>query len=335
MKNKTKPKEKKESDNNGTKKTKKKYRVRSWKEYNEALVNRGRIVFHITEEALRQWEADEREKKKKRGRPKKFSDTAIETALTLGQTLHLPLRGTEGLLSEILSKLGSSCHAPDYSTLSIRGKTVLVSIQVRSPRECIHIVADSSGVKVFGEGEWKVRKHGWSKRRTWLEIHVGVDEKTGDAIVGEVTDNSVHDSEMVKPLLDQVPEAVSIEQFSGDGAYDTRSVYAVLKERGVQRITIPPQKNAKIWKHGNTVGERHPRDENLRSIRKLGRKRWKELSGYHRRSLAETFMFRFKTIFTDRVPARIFENQRVQLLLRLKMLNRMTLLGMPESYLVA
>ncbi len=334
MKNKTTSKEKKGSENSGAKKTKKKYRVRNWREYNEALVNRGRIVFHITEEALKQWEADEQEKKKKRGRPKKFSNIAIETALTLGQTLHLPLRGTEGLLSEILSKLGSSCHAPDYSTLSIRGKTIPVSIRVRSPRERIHIAADSTGVKVFGEGEWKVRKHGWSKRRTWLELHIGVDEKTGDVIVGEVTDNSVHDSEMVKPLLDQIP-AVSIEQFSGDGAYDTRSVYDALKKRNIKHITIPPQKNAKIWKHGNTLGETHPRDENLRSIRTLGRKLWKEHSGYHRRSLAETCMFRFKTIFTDRVPARIFENQRTQLLLRLKMLNRMTLLGMPESYLVA
>lgn len=335
MKTKTQQRKKGKEKNESATKKKKKYRVRNWKEYNEALVNRGRIIFHITEEALKQWEETEQEKKKKRGRPKKFSDTAIETALTLGQTLHLPLRGTEGILSEILSKLGSSCHAPDYSTLSIRGKTIPVSIRIRSPRERIHIAADSTGVKVFGEGEWKVRKHGWSKRRTWLELHIGVDEKTGDVVVGEVTDNSVHDSEMVKPLLDQVPQEVSINQFSGDGAYDTRNVYDTLKKRGVQHITIPPQKNAKIWKHGNIVGEAHPRDENLRAIRKHGRKRWKELSGYHRRSLAETVMFRFKTIFTDKVPARIFENQRNQLLLRLKMLNRMTLLGMPETYVVA
>lgn len=334
MKMKTQQKKGKEK-NESTPKKKRKYRVRNWKEYNEALVNRGRIIFHITEEALKQWEEAEQEKKKKRGRPKKFSDTAIETALTLGQALHLPLRGTEGLLSEILSKLGSSCHAPDYSTLSIRGKTIPVSIRVRSPRERIHIAADSTGVKVFGEGEWKVRKHGWSKRRTWIELHIGVDEKTGDIVVGEVTDNSIHDSKMVKPLLDQVPETVSIDQFSGDGAYDTRSVYDTLREREVKHITIPPQKNARIWKHGNTAGEAHPRDENLRAIRKHGRKRWKELSGYHRRSLAETVMFRFKTIFTDKVPAKIFENQRNQLLLRLKMLNRMTLLGMPGTYVVA
>ena len=189
-------------------------------------------------------------------------------------------------------------------------------------------------MKVFGEGEWKVRKHGWSKRRTWIEIRVGVDEKTGDVVAGEVTDNSVHDSEMVKPLLDQIPN-VSIDQFSGDGAYDTRSAYDALKKRNIKHITIPPQKNATIWKHGNSLGETHPRDGNLRSIRTLGRKLWKEDSGYHRRSLAETCMFRFKTIFTDRVSARIFENQRTRLLLRLKMLNRMTLSGMPESYLVA
>lgn len=311
---------------------KKKYKVRNWKEYNEALVSRGRIIFHITEEALKQWEAEERSKK--RGRPKKFSDTAIETALTLGQLLRLPLRATEGLLSDMLLKLGTDCQAPDYSTLSIRGKTLPVSIRVRSVRDDVHIVVDSTGVKVYGEGEWKVRKHGWSKHRTWLELHLGVDEETGDILVGEVTDNSVHDSEMLGPMLNQL-ENHPINQCSGDGAYDTRACYDTLKRHSVPIITIPPQKNAKTWKHGNTEGEPHPRDENLRTIRKVGRKRWKEESGYHRRSLAETAMFRFKTIFGDKVPSRLFENQRTQLLLRLKALNRMTLLGMPESYVVA
>ena len=312
---------------------KKKYKVRNWKEYNEALVNRGRILFQITEEAIKQWE--EAERNKKRGRPKKFSDTAIETALTLSQLFRLPLRTTEGLLSDILKKLGAECTTPDYTTLSIRGKDLFIPIRVRDIRENLHIVVDSTGVKVFGEGEWKVRKHGYSKHRTWLKLHLGADEKTGDILVGEVTNNGVHDSTMLDPLLNQLPGEQGIAQYSGDGAYDTRKCYETLKEHDVKKVTIPPQKNAKIWQHGNSKEERLVRDENLRAIRKVGRKKWKEESGYHRRSLSETAMFRLKTIFGEKVSARSFANQRVQLLLRLKALNRMTILGMSESYVVA
>lgn len=310
---------------------KKSYKVRNWKEYNEALVNRGRLIFHITDEALRQWE--ETERNKKRGRPKKFSDIAIETTLTLGQFFRLPLRSTEGLMSEILSRLSSSCASPDYSTLSLRGKILTVNIRVRPMQENLHLVVDSTGIKVCGEGEWKVRKHGWSKHRTWLKVHIGADEKTGDIVVGEVTGNNVHDGTMLPILLEHVPEETVIDQLSGDGAYDTRKCYEALDERGIPIVTIPPQKNAKIWKHGNTKGDRHIRDENLRQIRKKGRATWKDESGYHRRSLSETSMFRQKTIFGDKVSARTFENQRTSLLLRLKALNRMTMLGMPESYI--
>jgi len=292
-------------------------------------VNRGRLIFHITDEALRQWEEQERDKK--RGRPRKFGDIAIETTLTLGQIFRLPLRSTEGLMSEILSRLSSSCVSPDYSTLCIRGKTLSVGIRVRSVREDLHLVVDSTGIKVFGEGEWKVRKHGWGRRRTWLKVHLGADEKTGDIVIGKVTGNDVHDGTILPVLLGQIPEETGIAQCSGDGAYDTRECYEALGKRDVPTVTIPPQKNAKIWKHGNTKGERHVRDENLRQIRKKGRSAWKEESGYHRRSLSETAMFRYKTVFGDRVSARTFENQRTSLLLRLKALNRMTMLGMPET----
>jgi len=326
------PKAKEKKTESKSKKNKKKYKVRNWKEYNEALVNRGRLIFHMTEEAIREWE-EKQKKKKKPGRPKKFSNLAIETALTLGQYFRLPLRATEGIVSDILSRMGTTCSSPDYTTLSIRGKELSINIRTRPIRENIHIAVDSTGIKVFGEGEWKVRKHGWGKHRTWLKVHLGVDEKTGDILMGEVTGNT-HDSEAVDPMLKQIPEKQSIKQFSGDGAYDRRKCYDALKEKIVSKITIPPQKNAKIWKHGNLKGKTHPRDENLREIRAKGRKRWKIDNNYHRRSLSETAMFRLKTIFGDKVPARVFDNQRNQLLLRLKMLNRMTALGMPESYVV-
>lgn len=318
----------------GKKKGKKQYKVRNWKEYNQALVNRGKILFWITEEAMKNWENEQRTGK--RGKPKMFSDTAIQTALTLQQVFHLPLRGAEGFLASILARIAPDLKAPDHSTLSIRGKSVTVHIRVRSIQtEPIHIVVDSTGAKVYGEGEWKVRQHGWSKHRTWKKLHIGADEKTGDILIGEVTGNDIADCTMLKPMLAQMPDTAPLDQLSADGAYDKRICYEALKQRGISRVTIPPRHNARIWQHGNTEAERLERDENLRRIREVGRKRWKVESKYHRRSLSETAMFRLKTIFGEKVSARTFENQRTQLLIRCRALNLMTTLGMPDSYVVA
>lgn len=161
-----------------------------------------------------------------------------------------------------------------------------------------------------------------------------MDESTGDILLGEVTGNDAADSEMLAPLLSQVPETTVVDQVSTDGAYDKRPCYQALHERHVAHVAIPPQSNARIWRHGNSQGERLARDENLRRIRQVGRQRWKEESGYHRRSLAETTMFRLKTIFGDRVTGRTFAQQRTQLLLRCRALIWMTILGMPKSELV-
>lgn len=315
-------------------KGKKKYRVRNWKECNQALVDRGKVMFWITEEAIRKWE--EQKKTGKRGKPRVFSDIAIETALTLREVFHLPLRQTEGFLVSILGRVKARVSIPDYSTLSKRAGSQLVAIRARAIRdEPIHLVVDSTGAKVYGEGEWKVRQHGWSKRRTWRKLHIGVDGETGDILLGEVTGNDTADCEMLSPLLEQLPKEARIDQVSADGAFDKTVCYDALVKHGVPRISIPPQKNARIRRHGNVHAPPMPRDANLRRIRDIGRKAWKQESGYHLRSIAENTMFRIKTIFTDKVRAVTFANQRLQPLMRCKILNRMTALGMPDSYVVA
>lgn len=313
---------------------KKHYKVRNWREYNQALVDRGNIIFWISEEALKAWE--EHHKTGKRGKPRIYSNIAIETALIVQQVFHLPLRQTEGFLASILKRIGSNRKAPDFSTLSIRGGTLPVKIHARPFRkEPLHIVVDSTGAKVYGEGEWKVRQHGWSKHRTWKKLHIGIDEFTQDILLGEVTGNNTADCEILEPLLEQLPASAEINRVSADGAYDKRMCYDALKRINVAHIAIPPQRNAKIWRHENSGNARLARDENLRRIRAVGRKRWKQETNYHRRSLVETAMFRLKTIFTDKVQARTSANQRIQLLLRCKALNRMTTLGMPVSYVAA
>jgi hypothetical protein len=222
---------------------------------------------------------------------------------------------------------------PDHSTLSKRGKGLKVNLPKKSSQS-LNIVMDSTGLKIHGEGEWKVRQHGVSKRRTWRKLHVGANPEDGEIQAVLLTENNISDDEAVEALLEHIKQ--DIEKFAADGAYDKRKVYDSLNAHspGVN-ILIPPRKNARIWKHGNSKAERLKRDENLRSIRKHGRKEWKKQSGYHIRSLAETAMFRLKTIFGDELSARLLETQTTQALIRCAALNKMTHLGMPQSYKVA
>lgn len=310
------------------KKTKRQYRLRNWPEYNRALVARGSLTMWITEDVVQTWHVAEAEHK--RGHPRTYTDTAILTMATLQEIYHLGLRQTQGLMESIGHRLHLAIAIPDYTTLSPRRATLEMVLPRRRSSEAWHVVVDSTGVKVFGEGEWKVRQHGYTSRRTWRKVHVGVDEATGEVVAAVVTTNNYHDSEVLPNLLEQVEEEIA--QVSGDGAYDRRRCYDAIRERAA-RAAIPPQHNAKIWQHGNTKAERLARDENLRRIRQIGRAAWKRECGYHRRSLAETTMFRFKTIFGDRVAARSFAGQAAQVLVRCAALNRMTQRGMPDSYI--
>jgi len=178
---------------------------------------------------------------------------------------------------------------------------------------------------------FRSRQHGYTKRRTWRKLHIGADEATGEVVAAVVTTNNVADAQVVEDLLEQVEEEIA--QVSGDGSYDKRQAYAAIKKRQA-KAAIPPRRNAKIWQHGNSKQERLLRDENLRRIRQVGRKQWKQEVDYHRRSLAETQMYRLKTIFGDRVSARQFAGQATQVLVRCAALNQMTHLGMPDSYAV-
>jgi IS5 family transposase len=309
------------------KKTKAKYRLRNWSEYNRALVQRGSLTLWITEDVLQTWHSTEAETK--RGRPRTYTDTAIMTMATLQEIYHLGLRQTEGLMESIGELLHLEVAIPDYTTLSRRRATVEIVLPRTRSTEALHVVVDSTGVKVFGEGEWKVRQHGYTYRRTWRKVHVGVDEASGEIVAAVVTTNNYSDSQLLPDLLAQVDDP--IRQVSGDGGYDKRNCYEAIRARQAH-ATIPPQHNAKIWQHGNSKAERLARDENLRRIRQIGRAAWKQECGYHRRSLAETTMFRLKTIFSDRVTAHGFAGQAAQVLVRCAALNRMTQLGKPDSY---
>ena len=223
----------------------------------------------------------------------------------------------------------------------------------------MHLVLDSTGLKVYGEGEWKQRIHGKQKRRTWRKLHLGVDSDTGQITAVTLTDNTDGDSSQVEPLLEetmseeskqesskqesskqegseQEGSETSLDKVGADGAYDTFDVYKLIDSYGASPV-IPPQKNAKIQKHGNAGGPPLPRDEAIRYIRGHGRNnghgrnKWKRVHDYHQRSLAETAVYRFKGLMGRFVEARTWENERTEVRLKAKTLNQMTRLGMPKT----
>jgi len=305
------------------------YHIRNWSAYDRALVQRGSLTIWISEEALAAWRY---QGPRQRGAQFDYSDQAIEAVLTLKEVFHLTNREAEGLVQSVFALMHVTLAVPDHSTLSRRGRTVQIHLprRVRGP---LQIVMDSSGLKVYGEGEWKVRQHGWSKRRTWRKLHLSVDASSGEVQAAMLSTAGVSDAEMVEPMLAQIDEP--LERITADGAYDKRPVYASLRARALATaIVIPPRRNARIWQHGNIHAPPHPRDEALRFIRAHGRQQWKEESGYHQRSLAETAVFRFKTIFGDHLRTRLLATQATQFGARCRALNIMTHLGMPDSFKV-
>jgi len=312
-------------------KTKTKYRIKNWAKYNQALKQRGSLELWINADLPDNWRAEPS------GRPGNqpiYSDFATQIVIQFGKVFHQKLRQTEGLLEDIFKLMGLKLSVPDYSTVSRRASRLNVVLCKKTAKkgEKKIVVIDSSGLKVYGEGEWKVKMHGQSKRRTWRKAHLGIGPD-GEIQAAKLTLNNAADCQVAPNLLNQIES--EIDTLAGDGGYDKEIVYQSLRDRRVKNVLIPPQKNAKIKRHGNLKCELHQRDENLRRIRKVGRKKWKEKSGYHVRSLIEATMFRLKTILGDRLNARKFENQTAEFLISCNILNRMSALGMPDSYAIA
>lgn len=316
----------------GKKTNKKKYKVRNWKEYNESLVRRGSIDFWIEQGIAEVWrEGNTIIIRKKRGGQQQYSDSIIELCCLVGKVFHQRLRQTEGFVRSIFKQTRVKIKVPDFTTLSRRGGDISIPLP-KQQKEKVTAILDSTGLKVYGEGEWKVRKHGYSKHREWMKAHLSIDTD-GEIRAVILTDNSVDDAQAGEDLLEE-QKTDTIATVAGDGAYDKRKFYAACQKYHVEKLLIPPRQGAKIWFHGNLKGEPHPRDENIRAIRATTRTRWKQKSGYHTRSEVETTMFRAKTIFGEKLYSRSVANQKTEVMLMAKALNLMLYNGMPDSYAV-
>lgn len=310
------------------------YRVRNWKEYNKALVNRGSITFWFNNDCLKQWQAPPR--LGKRGRPIKYSDKAIECGLTLKALYKLTFRSTEGFIRSLLKLLKMKLDTPDYSSLCKRQKKLSLTLPNKriSPGKKLHIVVDTTGLKVYGEGEWKVRQHGWIKHRLWRKLHLAVNESTQGIEAFALTDLGVQDCEGLPLLVKQIKSPLG--SCKGDGGYDRFSCYEVAESRHF-KLVAPPQKNAKTSaqrtrnrKKGSAAAVKK-RDHVVTQVQRLGKKEWKVRAKYHRRSLAETAMFRIKTLLGSRLSTRTLEHQQVEAGIWCRIINQMTKLGMPIS----
>jgi hypothetical protein len=233
------------------------------------LVHRGDITFWFDKDVMNAWEHDNDEPKN--GRPFTYSDMAVECLLTLRELFRLPYRQTEGLGRSLVKLMQANVAIPDFSSLAKRAAKLSVSLGVTARRGPIDMVVDSTGLKVCGEGEWRMRKHGKGKRRTWRKLHLTVNPHTQEVEAEVLTENSGHDADQVEDLLDHVNGPVDASY--GDGAYDQWKVYDSLSQREIQPI-VPPRRNAKIKQYSNADQTPLPRDEAIRGIRRVGRKHW-------------------------------------------------------------
>ena len=304
------------------------YRIRNWKQHNDALVRRGSLTLRVDPATLEAWRY---QGPARRGAQFRYSDTAIECVMTLRSVYHLPLRATEGFARSIFGPMGLDLEVPDYPALCRRAR----SLQITLPKQAdgpLHLVIDSTKLEVVGEGEWKVRQHGDSERRTRIKLHLAIDPGSHEIRAAMVREPGVTDAEALPDPLEQ--EQGPIEGVEADGVYDRQDVYDELERRGAEAV-IPPRRDAKIRRHGNKAGPRLARDENLRRIREIGRAAWRVESGYHRRSPGETAMSRIRTIFGDGMASRSPERRAKEVGIRCRAMNIMTHRGMPVSERVA
>jgi len=298
------------------------YKTRNWPSYNDALKRRGSLMIWF--DPAMTWEAAPTGK---RGRQPVYSDAAIQACLTMKVLFGLPLRQTTGFVESLLQLAGVDWAVPDFSTLSRRQRTLKVSIPYRGSGGLLHLLVDSTGIKVEGEGEWNARKHGGAKRRVWRKVHIGIDEETLEIRAVEFTTSDVGDAPMLPELLDQIPPEQEIGSVTGDGAFDTRKCHDAIAARGAAAI-IPTRKNAKPWKP-DTAGAL-ARNEILRTSKRIGRAIWRRWSGYHRRSRVETKMHCIK-LLGQRLAARDFDRQVAEFQVRVAILNGFTALGIPDT----
>ena len=283
------------------------YRVENWREYEVALRDRGSLTVWVTPEAIAAWHPA---RTGRPGRSAHYSDLAIETGVMLRLAFARPWRQTEGLLRSVTTLLGLSLDVPDHTTLSRRSAALSLVTALAVPAGPVTVVIDSTGLKVFGAGEWQMAKHGGRDRRTWRKLHLAIDPDTGEVLASALTTTEEGDASLVRPLLDQI--AAPIAAVLADGAYDGDPVYRAVADRAPAAAVIIPPRATAVVSEVSAAGAPTPRDRHIEMIAAKGRLGWQKAVGYGRRSLVETGMLRYKTIIGRTLRARTLPAQKVE-----------------------
>jgi hypothetical protein len=256
------------------------------------------------------------------------SDLAIETALTLRLMFHLPVRQTEGFLTSIFGMLDLDLCAPDHTTLSRRSQHLDLTLGRTPGGAGMHLIVDSTGLSIVGEGEWAAAKHGERGRRGWKKLHLGVDG-SGVIVAQTLTDGHVDDAAPGIRLIEAA--AGDLARVTADAAYDTGGFYEAAGARGAA-VVVPPTTTANVSRHGPRSSAR---DCTIVAVQAMGRRRWKKASGYHRQARVENAFFRYTSILGGALRARSSGGQAAETLVACNVLNQMTELGRPHSYAIS
>ena len=305
------------------------YRIRNWPEYNRSLIQRGSITVWIDEKSIKNWFSSYHTCQA--GRPATYSDEAILMLLILREVYGRSLRSLQGFVQSLFQTMGLNLPVPSYSQISRRSQSLHKKVsRLTQGKKARHIIFDSTGLKVHGEGEWKVKVHGKSKRRTWRKLHIGIDAETQDIVCCELTGNNKGDAEMAEQMLEKLP--CKVKSARGDGAYDASRFRKKVHDKGGVCI-VPPPRDATY--KGTEEDWEKERDDAIEAIHgfggdEIGRKLWKVCSGYYERSLVETAMFRIKKMFGGELKARSIGSQKTEAICKCMVINKMNNLGMPK-----
>jgi len=309
------------------------HKVTNWPAYDASLRQRGSLTVWFTDEAIAAWAAEPRTT---RGGQPRYSPLAILTALTVRAVFRLAYRQAEGLLGSIVGLLGLGLRVSDHTTLSRRAATLEVprpgNADAGAGNEPMHLLVDSTGLKLCGKGEWLLEKHGTATRRSWRMLHLGVDADTGRIVASTLTPKDLDDASQAGPLLDQVAGAVA--PFTGDGAYDQDRVYDSVAQRHPEAaVVVPPRATAVPSDTAETAPTQ--RDRHVQHIAKHERMAWQNASGYNNRARVEAAMNRWKQVIGDELRAHTDGRRATEVAVAVHALNRMLELGRPSYARVA
>ena len=297
------------------------FKVQNWPEYEAGLRRRGSLTLWIEDAVLARWQSIG-----PLGQAR-YRDIAIETSLMLRTAFKMALRQTEGLMNSVLTLMNPTITAPDHTTVSRRAVGLTVTKSPSAPKGPLHVLIDSTGLQVFGAGQWLEEKHGARSRRTWRKLHLAVDANSGMIVAQTLTDQHMDDPSQVGSLLAQIEEKTG--KVIADGAYDGAPTYQSIAQHGdAIEVVIPPRKTAVS---SNEQSPPNQRDRHIDMINNEGRLAWQEATGYGQRALVETTMGRYKSIIGPRLRARGFQAQQTEAAIGVAVLNRMLAAGRPNS----